>query len=151
MSAKLAAILGLPTDEFVHVLGGTWVESREPPGHDFDADISGGLGLDVTPWHIAGEPPQLMIRVFHHGAFMASPQGSWSAGPGMLTYHPSNETYVGAPELLTRGVDVVKRLLNGRRRSFRYCRYCLNSYPPEERLTADTCYGCATHFEGVIY
>lgn len=150
VTSQLADTLAMPVTRFIEIFGAPWVENWATPWHDFDSDPSGGLGGEVTPWHIAGDPPQLMVRVFHHGVFIAAPHGVWS-GVAELEYQPRDQVYVGADDLPTRGTEVVKSLLTSRRRSFRYCRYCLRSTPPEERVADDTCNGCASRHEGIVF
>ena len=147
----LAAVLGIEVGAFADVFGAGWLEESGPVAHDFDADPSGGGGYPVTPWHIAGNPPQLMLRVFPHGVFVARPEGVWRHGTHGLGYEPSQQEYVAGQEVLTRGPDVVRRLLSARRRTFRYCRYCYDRVPPERRIDDDLCMGCATAWHGVVY
>jgi len=79
-TADLAAVLGMPDEEFARIFGAGRRESDGPVWHDFDSDPSGGLEAEVTPWFIAGDPPQLMARVFYHGVLLAIPEGSWRVG-----------------------------------------------------------------------
>jgi len=45
---------------------------------------------------------------------------------------------------------MVGELLKRRRSGFRYCRYCRQVTPPELR-DGDSCMGCASRWEGVVY
>jgi hypothetical protein len=38
-----------------------------------------------------------------------------------------------------------------REAEFRVCRYCGGSFPPEHRIRADVCHGCASEHEGVAF
>ena len=100
--------------------------------HDYDSDPSGGCGLPVTPWMIAGEPPQLMIRVFDHGVFVAEPEGQWQGTRG-LEYHPGMQRYLARDEFAARGQETVAEMLKRRLRTLRYCRFCRHPTPPELR------------------
>lgn len=149
-TVELAEQLGIDLDRFLEIFGADWRESPEPPSHDYDADPTGGEGFPVTPWHIAGEPPQLMIRVFDHGVFPSRPQGFWAGGTHDLRYQPSDHIYVARHEIDREGLDTVRRLLRSRRSAFRYCAHCRGITTPEARLD-DLCFGCASAWRGVVY
>jgi len=150
-SPDLAARLGMPTDEFVHLFGAGWTEIGSPPAHDFDADPSGGLEGDVTPWMISGRPPQLMIRVFDYWVHLARPVGSWD-GPGCLEYRPADLVSIDRNDFDGPSMQNMIRYLEQRRRKqFRYCGMCREIKAPEERMAPTLCYGCATAWEGVVY
>ena len=150
-SPELAARLGMSTDEFVHLFGAGWTEIHSLPSHDFDADPSGGLEGDVTPWMISGRPPQLMIRVFDYWVHLARPVGSWD-GPGGLEYRPAGLVSISRPDFEDPHLhDTIKDLEQRRRKEFRYCGMCREAKAPEERMTATLCYGCASAWEGVVY
>lgn len=147
----LAETLGLPAARFARVFGAGWQPAPGEAPHDFDSDPSGGSGADVTPWYVAGHPPQLMARVFGHGLFLAIPEGSWAAGTHDLVYWPAHQAYVPAPEVETPAVEqLVRGLLRRRRSGFRYCRYCRRVTPSELRV-GDSCMGCAGAWEGIVY
>ncbi|QVT81448.1 hypothetical protein ENKNEFLB_03858 [Nocardioides aquaticus] len=154
---ELAARLGWETRDLADVIGAGWRRSEATPDHDFDLDPSGGLDpddllpLDVTPWHVAGDPAQLMARVFAHGVFLASPEGVWAGGTHGLEHRPGPPVYVPAHELSDRGPEVVRGIVAGRRRSFRWCRYCRSPQAPETRWEPDVCHGCASSWLGVVY
>lgn len=139
---RLATRLGLPPLEFADVFGAHWHENPGPVHHDYDSDPSGGEGWPVTPWHVSGEPPQLMCRVFEGRLFLARPEGVWSGGTHGLVHQPRDEVHLHVEQLDEARV-VVRRLLAARRRSFRYCRYCRRPTPPELRLAEDVCMGCS--------
>lgn len=149
-TARLAAILALAETDFVEIFGAAWGEDPNVAPHDYDLDPSGGLEADATPWHIAGQPAQLMIRVFEHGVFVATPHGVWS-GPAAMAYEPRRQEYIGREDLTVTGAAIVRKLLTSRRRSFQYCRYCFASTPPESRFSDNTCHGCASLHQGVVY
>ena len=151
----LAGRLGWDVDDFADVFGGTWrFDADAPVFHDYDADPSGGGGLPLGGWYVAGSPPQLMMRLSPwHGIFLARPEGSWAGGAHDLRYSPVEEVYVADTDPADREQveAVVRRLLRARRRTFRYCRYCWTSTPPELRVQPDVCQGCATRWWGVVY
>jgi hypothetical protein len=147
---QLAARLGLEVMAFVDVFGAEWRLEQAEPWHDYDADPSGGLGFPATPWHVAGTPPQVMARVFDHGVFVARPHGVWEGGAHTLVYRPDRQGYAAVHDL-DAARDLVRAAVTSRRRSFTYCRYCRVSTPPELRLGPDTCMGCASRWEGVVY
>lgn len=153
----LAARLGWEPRDLADVIGAGWRLSGHAPAHDFDADPSGGLDpddlvpLDVTPWHVAGDPPQLMVRVFAHGVFLARPEGVWTGGTHGLEHQPGLPVYVPVDELADRGAEVVREIVAARRRSFRWCRYCRRPQAPETRMEPDVCHGCASAWHGVVF
>ena len=150
-SPELAARLGMSVDDFVAVFGAGWTEVEGTPWHDFDADPSGGLEADVTPWMISGRPPQLMIRVFDSWVHVARPVGTWS-GPGELRYHAADRISFDRWQLDDpRTSRAIKDLERRRRREFRYCAYCREAKAPEERMAPTLCYGCASTWHGVVY
>lgn len=71
----LVVVLDLPAEEFAEWFRAGWTENHGPMSHDLDAYPSGGFDGDVTPWFNLGAPPQLMIRVFDHGVYVAAPEG----------------------------------------------------------------------------
>ena len=148
-TADLARKLGMPVDAFAEIFGAEWRLNDAEPDHDFDADPSGGMGMDVTPWMLAGDPPQLMIRVFDHGVFVAAPEGRWSGH--RLEYQPATQEYVRLDHLVDRGPDVVAGMLRSRRRQFSYCRYCRQHTPVELRDFKDVCMACASRWHGVVH
>lgn len=150
-TAELAERLEMPLLEFAELFGAGWVENEGPVRHDYDSDPSGGDGMPVTPWMIAGEPPQLMIRVFHHGVFVAEPEGQWRHGSHGLEYHPGMQRYLARDDFATRGQETVAEMLKRRQRTFRYCRFCRHPTPPELRFEKEVCMGCATEWYGVVY
>lgn len=149
-TADLAVVLGMSAPSFARALGSAW---RVAPGsvpHDFDADTSGGLD-EGPPWHLGGDPVQLMSRVFPHGLFIALPRPSWSAGTHGLTYWPDRQTYIAREAIQSPETEtLVRDLLRRRRSAFRYCRYCRSPTPPE-LLVEDSCMGCASTWEGIVY
>lgn len=150
-TADLAAVLGLSAAEFARTFGADWRGSPGPTPHDFDADPSGALGADVTPWHVGGDPAQLMMRVFAHGVFLALPEGTWAGGTHDLRYWPGRQQYIPRDEIATAETETaVRDLLRRRRSTFRYCRYCRQPTPPELQ-TGDSCMGCASAWENVVY
>lgn len=150
LSEDLARTLGMEVLDFIELFGAGWIENAGPVWHDFDSDPSGGEGYEVTPWMIAGEPPQLMIRVFDHGVFIAEPEGEWR-GSHDLTYRPGMQRYLGREEFSTRAVAATAEMLRRRRRTFRYCRHCRSLTPPELRADKDLCMGCESSWFGVVY
>lgn len=73
----------LETDEvsFVEMFGAGWREV--PTVRDFDADPSGEFDDLYGPWHVSGDPAQLMLRVALTDLELATPGGagwgtSWS-------------------------------------------------------------------------
>ncbi|WP_435771420.1 hypothetical protein [Nocardioides sp. SYSU DS0651] len=149
-SEHLADVLGISTAEFVELFGAMWRRSPTEPWHDYDSDPSGGEDCLTTPWHIAGDPVQLMLRVFHHGVFIGLPTAV-RRGVHELDYHAREQQYLRVDELEQLAPAVVKRVLTARRRSFRYCRYCREATAPEHRFSDDTCQGCASTWHGVVY
>lgn len=150
-TAELAGVLGLPASTFARTFGAQWHAAPGPTPHDFDSDPSGGLEAEVTPWFLGGSPPQLMARVFDHGIFLATPEGSWAGGTHTLVYRPAEQRYLAADELDTPTVEqLVRDLLRRRRSTFRYCRYCRRPTPPELRVE-DCCIECAGVWEGVVF
>lgn len=148
---ELADTLGMSALEFAELFGAGWAENEAEPWHDFDGDPSGGGGMPATPWMIAGTPPQLMIRVFHHGVFLAEPAGEWRQGTHGLEYQPRRQQYLARQELDSRGRASVDELLRHRRRSFSHCRFCRERTSPELRVEKDVCMGCAAVWLGVVY
>ena len=147
----LAKQIGLPVEEFVDVFGAGW-QPLPNAEIDFDADPF-GEGHIFGPWYIAGDPFQLMLRVRPEieAVELARPKGSWAGH--RLVWRPDTDSELvplTGPWQETAG-QVVKTLLRRRRTSFRYCRYCRELTPPEHRLDADLCQGCATIWHGVIY
>jgi hypothetical protein len=53
--------------------------------------------------------------------------------------------------LLEAAGPLVEKLLQSRRRTFRYCRYCRRVTPPEERLAEHVCFGCGSTWQGVVH
>jgi hypothetical protein len=150
-TAELASVLGLSALAFARLFGTGW---GEPPGHvtqDFDSEPPDGLKPEATPWFLSGESPQLMIRVFDHGVFLARPEGSSSAGTHDLVYRPADGRNFGLHELgAPEAKEHVRDLLRRRRSTFRYCRYCRRVTPAELRI-GDSCMECATAWEGIVY
>lgn len=155
MSGQLAATLGIDLREFVDIFGAAWRRNDAEPWHDYDEDPSGKLAFEPTPWFIAGEPPQLMLRVFPHGVFVGRPEGIWAHGTHGLEYQPGHQEYVGRdrePETFAERADVVvRKMLTARRRTFKYCPYCRAQTPPELRWKDDRCQDCASQWDGVVY
>ena len=149
----LARDLGWDATEFADLFGGAWrLAESAPVFHDFDADPSGGGGLPLGSWHVLGEPPQLMLRLSPwNGVFLARPEGVWAGGTHRLEYHAVDEHYLPDDRLEVEAAGVVRRLVTARRRTFRYCPYCLEQVPPERRAEADVCMGCASSWLGVVY
>lgn len=146
-SAELAEIQGVEVEEFQEMFGGRWVLNLGPIWHDYDADPSGGEGYPVTPWHIQGDPPQLMIRVFQHGVFLARPEGTWMQGMHILEYSARDEAYLARHEMSPdRAAALVGPILRRRRRTFRWCPICRGHTPPELSMN-ETCMRC---FPGVF-
>lgn len=137
----LAATLGMTLEEFEDYFGGWWELVEGQVLHDFDADPSGGLGGDVTPWHVQAEPRQLMIRVFDHGVFLARPEARFD-GAVPAGYFPTRQVYIPRFELAERADDEVRDLLMRRRRSFRWCQRCRGVHAPED-MYGDRCGRCA--------
>ena len=154
-TGELALRLGWDVDDFAGVFGATWrFDAEAPVLHDFDADPSGGGGLPLGGWYVAGSPPQLMMRLSPWvGIFLARPEGTWVGGTHDLRYSPVDEVYVSDTSPGDREhVEVaVRRLLTARRRTFRYCRYCWEATPPESRFSSDCCQSCATRWLRVVY
>ena len=148
---ELAETLGVPVLEFAELFGADWIENEGPVSHDYDSDPSGGEGWDVTPWMISGAPPQLMIRVFAHGVFLAVPAAAWRDIGHGLEYRAGRPQYLSVADLSTDGPSLVAKLLRRRRSSFRYCCFCRRSTPPETRFADDVCMACATGWYGVVY
>lgn len=150
VTVDLAARLGIPVDAFIDVFGAGWRLEPAAPWHDYDADPSGGFGIEPTPWHLGGSPVQVMIRVFHHGVFVARPDGVWEGGTHGLVYRPDRQRYASAADIdLAR--ELVGDAVRSRRRSFTYCRYCWVATPPELRVSVDTCMACASRWEGAVF
>lgn len=145
----LAETLGVAYEDFIEVFGIGWRVSDTEPMHDFDADPSGGEGYPVTPWMIAGAPPQLMIRVFRGHVFVARPEGTW---PGhALVFHPADQVDVDTHRGLEPAAALVREMLAKRRRTFQYCRYCWRHTAPENRVSPGCCHGCGTAVHGIVY
>lgn len=146
---ELASVLGIPISDFARIFGVDWSESPEAPLHDYDADPSGGIEGPVTPWHLAGEPVQLMIRVFPHGVFLAIPDSDWARETGDR-YCPTHQQHVPVHEIDTHATAVlVADLLWRRRSTFRYCDYCRVAKAPEQRYDDRACcLMCAARWEG---
>ncbi|KQZ67134.1 hypothetical protein [Nocardioides sp. Root151] len=148
---ELAPTVGLTQLQFAELFGADWSQSSGPMSHDFDSDPSGGYDAEVTPWHISGEPPLLMIRVFHHGVFLAVPHGSWSS-VSRLEYQPSHQVYLPRADFATgRAEAVVYTQRLRRKRAIRYCTFCHRPTPPELRFGDDVCMGCASRWYAVIH
>lgn len=150
---ELASALGWEPKAFADVFGGAWrLAESTPVFHDYDADPSGGGGLPRGSWHVLGSTPQLMLRVSPwNGVFLARPEGFWAHGTFGLEYRAVDENYLSHDRLETEAAGVVRRLVAARRRTFRYCRYCVEQVPPELRAEADVCMGCASAWLGVVY
>lgn len=157
LTDDLAATLGVEAGHLAGLIGAGWRVNPSEPWTDYDADPTGGLDPDdlvphdVTPWHITGEPPQLMVRVFPHGVFLARPEGVWAHGSHGLEHHPLELQYVASSELAERAPEIVRSLLEARRHTFRWCRYCRHQRAPENLLEPDACHGCGTSWFGVVY
>ncbi|QIX27267.1 hypothetical protein ncot_12150 [Nocardioides sp. JQ2195] len=139
-SEELADRIGLPIDVWDELFGRGWRLNDSEPWHDYDSDPSGGEGHPVTPWHLKGDPPQLMLRVFHHGIFIARPAGL-RRDDGRVEFHESAQEYVAFEQLAHQGPEIVKWMLTSRRRQFRWCPQCWTHTPPEE-WAADRCVRC---------
>lgn len=138
---ELAETLGLEIVEFIDFFGGCWERAAGPVPHDFDSDPSGGMGLEPTPWHVQGEPWQLMIRVFDHGVFLATPRLQYDgAVPAGL--FPSGQTYVARWDFESHAHNAVRGMVLRRRRSFRWCTCCRQVNAPED-VYGDRCGRCA--------
>lgn len=82
---------------------------------------------------------------------LAVPAGSWAGGTHDLVYQPAHQSYVSQFEVETPEVEqLVRSLLRRRRSGFRYCCYCRSPTPPELRV-GDSCMGCASAWEGVVF
>lgn len=149
-TGELAKTLGLSDLAFADLFGANWRAAPGPQWHDYDSDPSGGEGIPATPWMLAGDPPHLMVRVFHHGVFLAVPEGDWSGGSHGLIYRPGEERYLSKREF-EHATAHVAQMLCIRREEFRYCRYCREHTPPELRRQDDVCMGCATAWRGLVY
>ncbi len=147
---ELALRMGMSALELAELFGVGWVENVVPVDHAVETDPYDGADFPLTPWMIAGEPPQLMMRVLDHGVFLAEPRGRW-LGVHPLEYEPSRRQFVSYHELATQGRTVASELVRRRRRRFRYCRFCRRSTPPELRDFPDTCMGCAEAWLGLVH
>lgn len=138
---ELAGQLGVDVGSFVEIFGAGW--SALP------ADLDTG-GLDESRWFVAGAPAQLMLSVGDDIVRLARPRGRWEGVAG-LRLEPHDERtlprFLGDPDEARRQV---KDLLQRRRASFRYCRYCLELTPPEY-WHSGACMSCASQWQGVLY
>lgn len=139
-SAELAEKVGLAIDAWDELFGRGWRLNEAAPWHDYDSDPSGGEGWSVTPWHVKADPPQLMLRVFRHGVFIARPEGHRHSD-GRVDFQASAQEYVAAEHLAEQGPEIVKWMLTSRRRQFRWCPVCWRHTPPEE-WQAGICVPC---------
>src|SRR3954447_3376278 len=74
--------------EFIEIFGARWRSLTDlTPVED-----SPSRSLDVPTWHIAGDPPQLLLRVnARDDTFqLAMPEGTWPSGTHGLVYQPRN-------------------------------------------------------------
>jgi hypothetical protein len=46
---------------------------------------------------------------------------------------------------------LLRNCKRARARQFRRCKYCGERVPPEHRVSADVCHGCASRHEGVVF
>lgn len=146
----LAATLGITVDDFVEAFGAGW-HLLPTTGHDYDADPS-DLGNIFGDWYVAGEPFQITLRPRDEGAELGIPVGQWSNSHTVhWQSHDRRTVYGHGTQILDAAPLVVADMLKRRRSKFRYCRYCRRFTAPEERLSADVCYGCGTQWQGIIY
>ncbi len=106
----------------------------------------------TTPWCLSGAPVQLMLRAGQGIVEVAIPAGVWEHGTHGLVWLPHEIETVdvrAADEEVV--VAAVTRLLRRRRAGFRYCRYCRDLTPPEQRFEPDVCMACASRWLGVAY
>jgi hypothetical protein len=146
----LAASFGASVQDFVEVFGGGW-RRLDDGFHDFDADPTGGEESWAGPWHVSGEPPQLMLRLVDDRSYeLALVRGQWLGH--RLVLRPHEEQFMRLEDWRTGPVAIViEALLKRRRRSFRYCRCCRSLTPPEFLFDKDACMGCAVTYFGVVF
>ncbi len=146
----LADMLSLALDDFADAFGAGW-QLLPTQGHNFDADPS-GMGNIFGDWYVAGEPFQITLRPRDSGVELGIPVGQWVGAHGIFWESKDRRTVHGTgPQVLDAAPLVIAEILKRRRAKFRYCRYCRRLTPPEERLSADVCYGCGTEWRGIIY
>ncbi len=138
VTARLAARLGMAPLEFVDIFGAGWrpVDGVAREG----ADADGG-----SAWFIAGDPVQLMLRVYPHGVFLARPEGVWDHGAQALAYRQRDQVFVDVAGIcdLERLRELIDRMVRVRRTTFGYCRCCRRIVGPEMLSDARTCQDCS--------
>lgn len=146
LTSEIAAAVGMTPVEFARAFGAGW---RPFPMSEVDRPQHTLPDPEASGWYVSGDPPQVVLRVTADGIEVGRPKGIW--GGHVLEYVPDDVHACDRTQIATGvAADVVRRLASRRRRSFRYCRYCRRLIAPEEKLD-DTCHGCATRWEGVIF
>lgn len=147
-TGSFADELGVTVAEFVEALGAGW--RLLPREHTYEILVH-ELGRRVGAWFVAGDPFQLALRLDGGGVGLGVPVARWAGHqPAWGVEHLHTLAGTG-PELLVAAPPVVARLLERRRSSFRYCRYCRSLTPPESRSERDVCMSCASRWLGVVY
>lgn len=147
-AAYLAEQCGLPVQAFVETFGAGW-QPMPVQLHDYDADPE-GVGEILGLWSVAGEPFQICLRPVEGGVELGMPVGHWVGHE--MSWQVRRRELVAEEAVDGRAAsEAVARLLKARRSTFHYCRYCRVLTPPELRLDVDTCYGCASTWQGVVY
>lgn len=138
-AARLARHVELPIEEFIGIFGLEW----HPNQHIDTLGMADMFEPDPTGWSVLGHPARLMARDAPDGLELAVPVGKWQS-----THHlallPRDVVLLQFAEVRRPAtLDAVSLLIKRRNRTFRTCRYCRNSTPPELRESATCCYPCA--------
>lgn len=145
-TAALADHVGLTVEEFIELFGLEWVANPNPSTRSGDDLVEN----DPLGWFTQGDPVQIMMRAAHEGLELARPHGRWETSY-QLAIVPDDVVRVGLVDGWTdRAEHHVSAILRRRRSTFRYCRYCRNITPPEQRDGRDYCYPCSETIRSVI-
>ncbi|MGY1986914.1 hypothetical protein ACI792_11870 [Blastococcus sp. SYSU DS0669] len=134
--AELAGLLDVEHLELFRALGTGW---RREDAAD---------GQDGVRWFVSGEPAQLAVGVQGPWFVLARPLTSWGQhrpGP-LLGDEPrlTRDDVLHQPDLVA---EMAEAIASHRRRSFRWCRTCRRSTPPEAFVAAQgSCEQCASAF-----
>ena len=136
---RLSNALGLSLTQFIETFGAGWQPVDGPESRPVDEDDE--------QWFLAGDPPQLMMRIGRYGACVARPSGQWH-GVANLTYSPQDVFRLSGSD--AEDGEAIARLLSARRSSFRYCSICRGVTPPEWRH-GRVCMSCSERWLGFVH
>ena len=140
----VAAMLRVPVDDVVRVLGGRWRSARPLAPES------------VEQWFLTGDPAQVAVGtdgIDPTSFLLGRPAPRWNSH--QLQWHFDVHRRFG-PEDLHRDPDGLRQAAEQvalrRRRSFRWCSTCRELTPPEWFLSDDGyCMGCAAEHHHVLF